>query len=45
MIIMIGELPNVALNLNYDMIGSPNAFNGVYHGEAAEDENIREVYT
>ena len=38
-----GELANVVLNLNYDMIGSPNAFNGVYNGAEAEIEEIREV--
>eukprot|EP00009_Paramoeba_aestuarina_P008419 CAMPEP_0201513686 /NCGR_PEP_ID=MMETSP0161_2-20130828/5689_1 /ASSEMBLY_ACC=CAM_ASM_000251 /TAXON_ID=180227 /ORGANISM="Neoparamoeba aestuarina, Strain SoJaBio B1-5/56/2" /LENGTH=538 /DNA_ID=CAMNT_0047909993 /DNA_START=41 /DNA_END=1655 /DNA_ORIENTATION=- len=36
-----GELPNVACNLNYDMIGSPNAFNGVYDGANAELEDVR----
>lgn len=34
------ELSKIALNLNYDMIGSPNFMRGVYDGRAAP-ENIR----
>ena len=31
------ELENIALNVNYDMLGSPNFFRGIYNGtEAAE---------
>eukprot|EP00011_Vannellida_sp_DIVA3-517-6-12_P003234 CAMPEP_0114627480 /NCGR_PEP_ID=MMETSP0168-20121206/12320_1 /TAXON_ID=95228 ORGANISM="Vannella sp., Strain DIVA3 517/6/12" /NCGR_SAMPLE_ID=MMETSP0168 /ASSEMBLY_ACC=CAM_ASM_000044 /LENGTH=512 /DNA_ID=CAMNT_0001838819 /DNA_START=5 /DNA_END=1543 /DNA_ORIENTATION=- len=35
-----GGLENVALNLNYDMIGSANYFRGIYNGSQA-DANIR----
>merc|ERR1712137_910139 len=35
-----GEINNLACNLNFDMLGSPNYFRGVYDGEGA-DEQIR----
>jgi len=35
------ELATIALNLNFDMLGSPNFFRGVYNGYAAEDVAIR----
>lgn len=31
----------IALNLNFDMVGSPNFFRGVYDGMNAENETIR----
>jgi len=36
-----GELANIALNLNFDMVGSPNYFFGIYNGSNAEDPAIR----
>lgn len=33
-------LQNIALNVNYDMLGSPNFFRGIYNGSEAAD-NIR----
>jgi len=33
-----GELAKIALNLNFDMIGSPNFFYGVYNGSGAAPE-------
>jgi len=35
-----GELAKIALNLNFDMIGSPNFFYGIYNGSGAA-EGIR----
>lgn len=32
------EKAQIALNLNYDMIGSPNFFRGIYNGEGAVEE-------
>eukprot|EP00339_Tiarina_fusa_P009908 CAMPEP_0117075546 /NCGR_PEP_ID=MMETSP0472-20121206/53265_1 /TAXON_ID=693140 ORGANISM="Tiarina fusus, Strain LIS" /NCGR_SAMPLE_ID=MMETSP0472 /ASSEMBLY_ACC=CAM_ASM_000603 /LENGTH=441 /DNA_ID=CAMNT_0004801101 /DNA_START=90 /DNA_END=1415 /DNA_ORIENTATION=+ len=31
-----GEINNIAMNLNFDMLGSPNYFRGVYDGEGAD---------
>jgi len=31
----------IALNLNFDMLGSPNYFRGVYNGQEAQDPDIR----
>jgi len=35
------ELQNIALNLNFDMLGSPNYFLAIYNGSGAEDISIR----
>jgi Zn-dependent M28 family amino/carboxypeptidase len=34
------EIQNIALNLNFDMIGSPNFFRGVYNGSGASPNVI-----
>jgi len=34
-------LENIALNLNFDMLGSPNYFLAIYNGSGAEDASIR----
>eukprot|EP00003_Mantamonas_plastica_P015038 TRINITY_DN2573_c0_g1_i4.p1 TRINITY_DN2573_c0_g1~~TRINITY_DN2573_c0_g1_i4.p1 ORF type:complete len:520 (+),score=188.40 TRINITY_DN2573_c0_g1_i4:230-1561(+) len=39
------ELAKIALNLNYDMLGSPNYEIGVYNGADAADANIRTAST
>jgi Zn-dependent M28 family amino/carboxypeptidase len=31
------ELNNIALNLNFDMIGSPNFIRGIYNGSSGTD--------
>ena len=36
-----GSLNNIALNLNYDMLGSPNGIRQVLNGAAAQDPAIR----
>jgi len=36
------ELSNIALNLNFDMLASPNFFTGIYNGSSA-DPDIRNV--
>lgn len=36
-----GTLPQIALNLNFDMLGSSNGIRQVLHGAEAEDPNIR----
>jgi Zn-dependent M28 family amino/carboxypeptidase len=33
----VTELKNIALNLNFDMIGSPNFMRGIYNGSSALD--------
>jgi len=46
-----GEINNIALNLNFDMLGSPNFFRGVYDGEGAAPDirqgsvNIESLFT
>jgi Zn-dependent M28 family amino/carboxypeptidase len=35
------EKKKISLNLNFDMIGSPNFIRGIYDGSSAADENIR----
>ena len=37
-----GDLCDVAMNLNFDMIGSPNSFYGIYAGSQGP-EDIRQV--
>eukprot|EP01094_Clydonella_sp_ATCC50884_P013235 TRINITY_DN2350_c0_g1_i1.p1 TRINITY_DN2350_c0_g1~~TRINITY_DN2350_c0_g1_i1.p1 ORF type:complete len:532 (-),score=154.54 TRINITY_DN2350_c0_g1_i1:187-1557(-) len=32
-----GDIKNIALNLNFDMLGSPNYFRGIYNGSGAEE--------
>jgi Zn-dependent M28 family amino/carboxypeptidase len=34
----VTELRNIALNLNFDMIGSPNFMRGIYNGSTAPNE-------
>jgi len=49
--IQSGEIDNIALNLNFDMLGSPNYFRGVYDGEGAAPDirtgsvNIENLFT
>lgn len=38
-----GQLPRVALNLNFDMLASPNFKTGVYNGTDAEQQNAEAV--
>lgn len=33
------ELENIVLNLNFDMVGSPNFFRGIYNGTSASKES------
>ena len=46
-----GEINNIALNLNFDMLGSPNYFRGVYDGAGAAADirqgsvNIESLFT
>ena len=46
-----GEINNIALNLNFDMLGSPNYIRGVYDGEGADIDirtgsvNIEQLFT
>jgi len=46
-----GEINNIALNLNFDMLGSPNYFRGVYDGAGAAPDirqgsvNIESLFT
>merc|ERR1712130_992812 len=46
-----GEINNIALNLNFDMLGSPNFFRGVYDGAGAAADirqgsvNIESLFT
>jgi len=35
------QISQIALNLNFDMLGSPNFFYGIYNGSSAVNESIR----